>query len=116
MADMSDPQFAALLQMEDLGGMEKKLAQQQAVSNALRSQALQPSAGKDWASQMSRGLQGGMAGYAAKQYGAGADALGGAKKANLSKALSLFGGKPAAPPAMPNVMPQQLSSEDLTGF
>ena len=108
----NNDQYAALLQMDDLGGLEKKMAQQNALATTLRGQALQPSAGKDWASQLSRGLQGGMAGLAAKQQATGLDAYGAAKKKNLGTALGYLGKKQA----MPNVVDPAMTNEDLTGF
>lgn len=56
----SDPQYQAQMEMMgyDIGGLEKKQAQQQALATALRSQAMQPSSSKNWTAQLSRGLQG----------------------------------------------------------
>lgn len=70
MADYSDPQFQAQMEMMgyDIGGLEKKQAQQQALASALRGQAMQPSASKNWTSQLARGLQG--VGSAVAQRGA----------------------------------------------
>ena len=71
---MTDEQLFAFLQSQsDLGASEKEMALQQARANQLRTQALQPSAGKDWASQLARAATGGMAGYATKQGGAAMD-------------------------------------------
>ena len=100
MPSYSDEQIAALMSMDDLGGMEKKMTRQGALANTLRGQALQPSAHKDWASQLARGLQGGMAGYAMKQEQPMLDEYSAMKKKNLGTALGILGrGAPVDPNA-----------------
>lgn len=58
MPDYGNDQLMALMEMGDIGGLEKKQAQQQAMANALRAGAMQPSSSKNWTAQLSRGLQG----------------------------------------------------------
>jgi hypothetical protein len=57
MAQFTDEQLERMMQL-DFGTQEAQLSQQQALVNQLRQQALQPSAGKDRGSQITRGLQG----------------------------------------------------------
>jgi len=63
MPDYGNDQLAALLEMQDVGEAERQLQQQQALAGQLRGQALAPSSGKDWGSQLARAMQGGLAGY-----------------------------------------------------
>jgi hypothetical protein len=79
----SDDQLAALLGMEDLNAQEKQLARQQAMTQALRGSALQPSAHKDVGSQLARGLQGAMAGYGTMQDKGAIDELSKSRTRNL---------------------------------
>ena len=121
---MTDEQLAAILGMENLGSEEKKLAMQQAMSRQLRESALRPSAGKDFGSQLARGLQGAMAGYGMKQdmgrldeFGKKQDAaLGSMRDALLNRGGGAQAQAPAPmqppptqmPPQMPGQMPPQV--------
>ena len=112
---MTDEQLAALLEMEDLGGMERKMQQQNALASQLRGSALQPSSGKDFGSQLARGLQGGMAGMAMKQAGQGITDYGAAKTKALGNVRNALLRRPDPAMAAPPVVPPA-TSEELTGF
>jgi hypothetical protein len=98
---MTDEQMAALLGMEDLSTEEKRMARQQAMTNQLRTNALQPSAGKDWASQLARGVQGGMAGYGSMQGDKALRAFETKKSGALQGIRNALLNKPALPPMQP---------------
>lgn len=87
---MTDEQLAALMQTGDLGTQEAQMEQQNALAQQLRQQALQPSARRDVGSQLARGLQGGMAGYAMKQQQQGMKDYGAAKAAKLGSAMDIL--------------------------
>jgi hypothetical protein len=82
MAQFTDEQLERMMQL-DFGAQEGKLAQQQALVNQLRSQALQPSAGKDTGSQLARGLQGVLGGIGMVQQGKAMDQFGQSKAGKI---------------------------------
>lgn len=66
----TDEQLEAILRMQDIGGEEAKRVRQMQQVNQLRSGGMGMSSagrGMDWASQLSRGIQGAGAGYGAMQ-------------------------------------------------
>jgi hypothetical protein len=85
MAQLSNEQLAAILEMEDLHSREKKLAQQQAMATHLRGTGLQPSARMDAGSQMARALQGFGAAQGYRQGQREIDALGKSRDATMAK-------------------------------
>ena len=107
---MTNEQIAALMGMEDLDIEEQKMARQQALSDQLRAQAMQPSSGKDWGSQTARALQGITAAYGMRQGQKDLEAFGPKKQASLDKIRSLLTG--------PRPGTQQLPepSEDLGAY
>lgn len=117
---MTDEQLLAFMTGQgDMSVAEKKLANQQALSGALRQQALSPSAGKDYGSQIARGISGLGAGYMGSRGDQTAfDAFTGSKNKMLGGMRDLLLKKPPAPPAapMPNVQTPPMSNADMTGL
>lgn len=128
-------QWALMMGTADLSLDEKQLARQQAMTNQLRMQAMQPSSGKDFGSQMARALHGGMAAYSGmqdeRQYDPTIEGSYAAKKALKMEAIrkALLGNQQQPQPAMnpqvqptpvppppPRPMNQGYSQEDLASM
>ena len=100
---LTNEQMAAMLEMQDLSGMEEKLARQQALTQQLRMSALQPAANQHWTSQAARALQGIGAGYGYRQGNKMGEEIGAGRADTIRRMRDILGVSkpPAVSPAVP---------------
>lgn len=117
-AAYSDDDIAAILEgMGDLSSAEQEMQRQNQLSMMLRGNALQPSARRDWASQLAKAIHGGMAGASFGRERSANEAYRGAKSdANqrMMRILMRRGQTPAA--ATPPIVPQTPTPEPASPF